>query len=161
MKSFNKFVHLVRGRLLKGMLFNSLCIKPALNAVMLMQRKRHWVKTCPACGVIFKVWLQHTYKAQAKKEAVDRPTTNPTRSYSPELLPSGFIQSLLVIPQNTDTTNLYGRAAIFVFLLLWGGSFIFMDFHTNEIGHSFMHNVNLAFHEFGHILFRPLSALST
>jgi len=39
---------------------------------------------------------------------------------------------------------------------VWGWWFIFTGGDWVKIGSSFMHNINLAFHEFGHVLFSPL-----
>jgi hypothetical protein len=38
---------------------------------------------------------------------------------------------------------------------VWGLYFVSLDLRTNEIGASFMHRVNLVFHEAGHVLFMP------
>jgi hypothetical protein len=56
---------------------------------------------------------------------------------------------------------LLGRITIFVVFFFWGWSFILMDFQANDIGSSFMHVVNLVFHEAGHILFRPFGRFMT
>ncbi|MGH8245417.1 MAG: zinc ribbon domain-containing protein, partial [Gammaproteobacteria bacterium] len=47
--------------------------------------------------------------------------------------------------------------AVFTGIAAWGGYFISTDFTANpfEIGRSFMHNVDLVFHEAGHVFFRP------
>jgi hypothetical protein len=56
---------------------------------------------------------------------------------------------------------LLGRIAVFVVFFFWGWSFILMDPQTNEIGSSFMHTINLVFHEAGHVLFRPFGRFMT
>lgn len=49
----------------------------------------------------------------------------------------------------------YGELAIWAGLLLWGAHFSFSHWQSNLAGQSFLHMINLPFHEFGHILFRP------
>lgn len=44
---------------------------------------------------------------------------------------------------------------IYCVFLLWGLDFIAMDYRSNEIGRSWFHNVDLIFHEAGHVLFMP------
>lgn len=53
-----------------------------------------------------------------------------------------------------------GRAALYVIFLVWGWQFISMDYGVivggyPEITESFMHRVNLVFHEAGHVIFMP------
>ena len=60
----------------------------------------------------------------------------------------------------------YSHCLIYLILFIWGWNFILMeyshiqggaryDFPFPEIGSSFMHNINLVFHEAGHIIFNP------
>jgi hypothetical protein len=60
---------------------------------------------------------------------------------------------LLPNPQRVDPIVFYGRAAMYVAFVAWGVYFIALDFRTNAIGESFMHRVNLIFHEAGHVIF--------
>jgi len=50
-------------------------------------------------------------------------------------------------------SKIIGRVALLFFLLVWGIRFIFSSPESNYAGESFMHLVNLPFHEAGHILF--------
>ena len=50
--------------------------------------------------------------------------------------------------------NFWGRAAAFVLILLYSWKFITFPLEPNQ-GHSFLHNVDLAFHEAGHLIFMP------
>lgn len=59
------------------------------------------------------------------------------------------------VPTSVDPAVFYGRALLFVVFVVWGWQFIRMSFVTNDIGASFMHNVNIVFHEAGHWIFRP------
>ncbi len=48
-----------------------------------------------------------------------------------------------------------------VVMLVWGIYFIQCDWRSGEIMQSFLHHLNLAFHEAGHILFIPLGEFMT
>lgn len=48
-----------------------------------------------------------------------------------------------------------GRLVVLVGLAVWGWTFISASVTSNAVGESFMHNINLPFHEAGHILFSP------
>jgi hypothetical protein len=56
----------------------------------------------------------------------------------------------------TDSATLVGRAMVFLFLVWWGRTFIFTPLETNYTGESFLHLINLPFHEAGHLIFMPL-----
>jgi len=45
------------------------------------------------------------------------------------------------------------RAFFFLIILVWGIQFIFAPIQGDYIGRSFMHLINLPFHEAGHIIF--------
>lgn len=62
-------------------------------------------------------------------------------------------QRLTYVAERTDGLALWGHAAIYVVFFIWGWYFILLDFRGGEIGESFMHRVNLVFHEAGHVIF--------
>ena len=62
---------------------------------------------------------------------------------------------LLETDTTTDSMTLYGRAVVFLGLLWWGRIFIMTPLETNYTGESFLHLVNLPFHEAGHLIFSP------
>jgi hypothetical protein len=62
---------------------------------------------------------------------------------------------LLPTPERVDPAAFYGRCALYAAFLAWGLYFISLDLRSNEIGESFLHRVNLVFHEAGHVLFMP------
>ena len=51
--------------------------------------------------------------------------------------------------------NYSGRLLLFFILLAWGGKFILSPLESNYAGESFLHLVNLPFHEAGHVFFMP------
>jgi hypothetical protein len=69
--------------------------------------------------------------------------------------------TLLYVPSSVDPMVFYARVVLYVIFVVWGWQFIQMLFATNDIGASFMHNVNLVFHEAGHWIFRPFGEFMT
>jgi len=55
----------------------------------------------------------------------------------------------------------YGRAVVFAAMVWWGWKFIVTPLETNYTGESFLHLINLPFHEAGHILFIPFGRFMT
>lgn len=107
---------------------------------------------CVRCGIIF-----------AKYRPVSR------RQQQSSSLPT-WVQSrwaisarewLLESDQTTDSMTFYGRLVVFIGLLWWGWKFIVTPLETNYTGESFLHLINLPFHEAGHIIFIPLGRFMT
>lgn len=103
---------------------------------------------CPACGLVFAKWARHTLG-----------TEELPREREPGPEGEGWLARAVAlatqVEPRTDPIYFWGRVAAGVLLLVWGAHFIVLDFRTAEIGNSFMHRVNLAFHEAGHVLFMP------
>jgi hypothetical protein len=60
----------------------------------------------------------------------------------------------------------YGRLILYLFFVGWGWQFLLMDYAKlegglPEINGSFMHSVNLVFHEAGHVIFLPFGQFIT
>ncbi|HKJ71277.1 MAG TPA: zinc ribbon domain-containing protein [Gammaproteobacteria bacterium] len=68
---------------------------------------------------------------------------------------TGRVGATLFPEESPDGLVLVGRGLVLVVLAVWGIHFTAMDPATYEIGRSFMHHVNLTFHEAGHVLFQP------
>ncbi|MCP9438967.1 MAG: hypothetical protein NNA20_04060 [Nitrospira sp.] len=62
---------------------------------------------------------------------------------------------LIESDQAADSLTFYGRAVLFAGLLWWGWTLIAAPLEVNDAGASFLHLVNLVFHEAGHVLFSP------
>jgi hypothetical protein len=77
-----------------------------------------------------------------------------------ELLGALKAQLLHAEPERNPAV-FWGRVGVFLAFFFWGWSFILMDVSTNEIGQSFMHTINLVFHEAGHVIFRPFGRFLT
>ena len=62
---------------------------------------------------------------------------------------------LIESDQADDAVTFIGRGLVFLLLLWWGWRFIMTPLETNYTGESFLHLINLPFHEAGHLLFMP------
>jgi hypothetical protein len=72
----------------------------------------------------------------------------------PELC-EGFSLKGLLFPATEDMAShvFWGKIIFLLVLIVWGLIFIFSPIEGDAIGRSFMHLINLPFHEAGHILF--------
>lgn len=59
------------------------------------------------------------------------------------------------VRQGADKVEFFVYTLVGLGLAYWGWQFIAMDFRSNAIGQHWLHNVNLVFHEAGHMLFMP------
>jgi hypothetical protein len=107
------------------------------------------VASCPACGLVFAKWAQRVLGQERLRTAAEG-----ANEESPRI--ARVVALLLPAPdQRTDQVVFWGRCALYIAFLAWGIYFISLDLKTNEIGQSFMHRVNLIFHEAGHVIFMP------
>jgi hypothetical protein len=115
---------------------------------------------CPACGIIFSKWMKQQYSSPTTQKNVNNKTES--RSYESGLL-SIIYRSLFYVEDKVNPFIFYGRVIVFIGIVIWGWQFINMDFinNPNEIGSSFMHRVNLIFHEAGHVIFMPFGWFMT
>jgi hypothetical protein len=105
---------------------------------------------CPACGLVFAKWAQRVLgRERVREHASDATDGEGTKLSRLALL------FLPAVDQRPDAVVFYGRCALYVVFVIWGLYFIALDLRTGEIGHSFMHRVNLVFHEAGHVIFMP------
>ena len=112
---------------------------------------------CPACGLIFSKWIKQQYSSpssvstQLEKSKDTFEKLNLIRDW------------LVYVDPKTEPVFFYGRLILYSGFLVWGWNFIMMDFTIDpfEIGKSFMHRINLVFHEAGHVFFRPFGWFMT
>jgi hypothetical protein len=114
-------------------------------------------QTCPQCGIVFdKYFKYHPGQATGPDSALFSSPRIDTREDT-----SLLKQLLLNDETSTAWTYFLGRAIIFSGLIIWGWLFISASIESNVAGNSFLHGVNLSFHEAGHIIFRPFGAFIT
>ena len=107
---------------------------------------------CVRCGIIF-----------AKLARAPRPhsAAQPHRCVHRSAVRSFAEEWLLTTEASVDPFHFAGRVLVFGFLALWGWRFMTTPLETNYTGESFLHLVNLPFHEAGHLLFMPFGRFMT
>ncbi len=112
---------------------------------------------CPACGIAYAKWRSRELRpAGAARERV----TASTRDDRGDLLHRLRAQ-LTEVPESVEPAAFAGRALLLAALGLWSTWFIANGIDWETIGGSFLHGANLAFHEFGHLFFRPFGEFMT
>jgi hypothetical protein len=112
---------------------------------------------CPACGLIFSKWLRAHAGLPAKAE---EPVGEDRHFEVPTFLDM-LKQLAFYVPDRTDPTQFRGRVAFYIGIFVWGWYFILLDFRTADIMESFMHRIDLPFHEAGHVAFIPFGRFMT
>lgn len=100
---------------------------------------------CPSCGISYDKWRARQH---APKEECDIDDTE-------DEAPVSWLSRFTEVPDRVDDITFWGRAVTWCALLAWGLYFTWHGVDWEIIGGSFLHNINLAFHEFGHVFFAP------
>ena len=107
---------------------------------------------CAGCGIIFSKYFAH-------KDFISRNKTSLNPQEEPASEPSDYFhlarEVFLYVKPDINPFYFGGRVLFFLIILIWGWKFIFTPMGSNYTGMSFMHMINLPFHEAGHILFSP------
>lgn len=105
---------------------------------------------CDACGLVFAKYYKYHGKKNEKVELIF--------DESDGRQPGSARQLLFHREKEVSQTTLIGWTIILVGLTAWSFLFISSSIESNYAGQSFMHLINLPFHEAGHIFFRPFGA---
>jgi len=108
---------------------------------------------CPSCGIAYLKYLERATDTPFAEDSVGR--RRPRRSPRAEALWPRLIDTVTAVPERVDATSFWGRIGLYALFFVWGWSFILGGIDWESIGGSFLHNANLPFHEFGHVLFAP------
>ncbi|MDC8448333.1 MAG: hypothetical protein LV473_08235 [Nitrospira sp.] len=126
--------------------------EPATSCQKCHAQRLDDAEECVKCGIIFSKYRSGVAKAPV-------PSPSPSVSHSQWLLTGK--QWLIESDTTTDSTTFYGRAAVFAAMIWWGLKFIVTPLETNYTGESFLHLINLPFHEAGHVMFIPFGRFMT
>ena len=108
-------------------------------------------ESCPKCGLIFDKWLKNKFKSQSSLSN-EAPLNGASQNV--RFLLHGIRKRLFLIPDKISNERFYLNLIIYVVFFVWGWSFILADHYSAELNNSFMHLINLVFHEAGHVIFR-------
>ncbi len=110
---------------------------------------------CPSCGIIFHKYL----KSNENNNNVPNENIN-IKFYTEEDIKKNSLSGyLFYVPEMVDQISLYARIGVLAVIALYGIYLIMGSIESNRAGETFLHLVNLPFHEFGHILFSPFGAV--
>jgi len=105
-------------------------------------------RECLRCGLIFSKYKPLDYdrilKRRSSCETEERSSLK------------RIIDYMFHTKDKIEIVYFIGRLIVFIFLFIWSIKFLHSSIESNYVGKSFMHLVNLPFHETGHIVFRPL-----
>lgn len=114
--------------------------------------------SCPRCGIYFEKYLKH----HAPKTEINQSVSVTYKQTLREKLRAyDWHYLLFYVEEQTNELFLLGRLITYVIALVWGLVFIFSSIDSNYVGESFMHLINLPFHEAGHVIFRPFGSFIT
>ena len=105
---------------------------------------------CSSCGIIFAKYRPLPVRLS---DTLAGAPVEPAGSESSRWVTA--TQWLIEIDRASDSLTFYGRLAVYLGLLWWGRIFIMTPLETNYTGESFLHLINLPFHEAGHLIFSP------
>ncbi|MGK2915243.1 MAG: hypothetical protein ACSLE5_12495 [Porticoccaceae bacterium] len=113
--------------------------------------------SCPHCGVIFAKYFKHhpPQREASELEAL-------TIELDPGNAEDSPLKRLLFGDDDSRKPGpLPPRALLLAGLALWSWWLIGASIDSNYVGNSFLHLINLPFHEAGHVIFRPFGAFVT
>lgn len=106
-------------------------------------------EVCPHCGIVFAKYYKYHGEASQNRE-------KPLITFSIEEAPDYSLQKLFAEDAYRDNpTAFWGRCLLLPIFLVWSWLLISPSIADNATGDSFLHAVNLPFHEAGHVIFRP------
>ncbi|HOV86868.1 MAG TPA: zinc ribbon domain-containing protein [Syntrophobacteraceae bacterium] len=107
---------------------------------------------CSRCGIVFE-------KYRAYLESRERDGHSETAALGdPDAQETGGLwnslkEYVLFVEPRVNPFHLVGRILVYLLLFFWGWKFILTPMESNYVGSSFLHAVNLPFHEAGHVIF--------
>jgi hypothetical protein len=108
---------------------------------------------CLKCGIVFAKYLS-IQNGASDKSAVIPQLDSPDEVNHHSSIRAHLKNLLFHINPEVGIYHLIGRVFVLLVIIVWGLKFIFSSVESNYSGISFMHLINLPFHEAGHILFR-------
>lgn len=118
---------------------------------------------CPSCGIAYNKWRpgENEIPSSSDKSSFRIIEQDDPENELFEGPWARFLGVLTYIPDRVDSVTFWGRCISYGLFLIWGCRFMLNGMGWEAIGGSFMHNINLPFHEFGHVFFRPFGHFMT
>jgi len=109
---------------------------------------------CPRCGIIFAKY--HPTSDSRAQHGVGRKACGNAFTALFCIFPQWAKDVLFPVDSSINPVVYGGQLLIYAGLVLWEWKFLFTPMETNYVGESFMHMINLPFHEAGHLIFSPM-----
>lgn len=108
---------------------------------------------CPACGIAYNKWLQAQQTQAPAPQAPEPQAVDAPEPMAPQPWYLRLLHYTCFMPSDRHESALWGHALLYVCFLAWGWYFILHGIDAQVLGSSFLHRVNLPFHEYGHVMF--------
>lgn len=126
--------------------------EPAMNCPKCRQALAAPSEICPHCGIVFAKYRKYHAEPSAQ------PHEPPPVVVLDEDNPTHF---LFDDAQQGALAYFLSRSLVWLGLMVWSWRLMGASIDSNAVGESFLHLVNLPFHEAGHVIFRPFGAFIT
>jgi hypothetical protein len=108
---------------------------------------------CLRCGVIF---ARIHGNGEEPPDGIPSPLIEPGVIHPESKGTLTWLKERLTLVDPEESRLLVaGRALVYLVLLAWGARLMTSSISSNYVGESFLHLVNLPFHEAGHVIFAP------
>jgi hypothetical protein len=107
---------------------------------------------CVRCGLIFE-------KFRPSPGRIRRPARHSSGASDNFFSWKKMRELLFYVNPDRGMPYLIGRGLILAIVILWGLRLIVAPMQSNTVNNSFLHLINLPFHEAGHVFFRPFGRL--
>ncbi|ABC33428.1 hypothetical protein HCH_06804 [Hahella chejuensis KCTC 2396] len=109
---------------------------------------------CESCGIVFAKYFKYHPPSQANEKP---PPGQELEQDVEDIEETVSWRDILLYPGDAspDPISLGGRALLLAGLAIWGVWLMTSSIASNAAGESFLHLINLPFHEAGHVIFRP------
>ena len=110
-------------------------------------------RQCSECGLVFEKWMKQRFRVRHATPVIGADVSGEWQRR--------LLVHLLHVQSHVNPIVFGGRCVTLAALVVWSIWFFQTDHrelygHLPEINYSIMHNINLAFHEAGHLLFMVL-----
>jgi hypothetical protein len=110
------------------------------------------------CGIIFEKYVAY-HQAARRPQSPSRVIPKHETPEDEDGLFSIINEILFHVPDEVNVFSFWARTALLVALFVWGWKLILAPISGNAAGNSFLHLVNLPFHEAGHLIFSPFGRI--
>lgn len=109
---------------------------------------------CAKCGIVFAKYLAIQNHASDISTIIPHPGSS-EEAYDKSNRLRAYLGNLFFhADAEINIFYLIGRAFVLLIIIVWGMKLILSSVESNYSGGSFMHLINLPFHEAGHVIFR-------